>query len=91
MDNVVMGTGALVVQAETGIEMMRRAVRAADMTRESAFDGFTVEECLRLIRACWTSKWDILPDDLLSSEREYAAEHGRLSESAERRLDEVLS
>lgn len=35
------------------------------MTRESAWDGFTAEECLAIVRACWASPWDILADDLL--------------------------
>lgn len=76
---------------ESGIEMVRRAVRVANMTRESSFDGFSAEECLRLISACWASKWDVLPDDLLLSERIHAASHGRLSEAAERRLASAFS
>ena len=72
---------------ETGIEELRRVVRAASMCRESAFDGFSAEECVRMIRACWTSKWDVLPDDLLPEERYEAAATGKLPEEAEARLD----
>ena len=93
MENVANPSVVEVVEVmiESGIDMVRRAVRVANMTRESAFDGFSAEECLRLIRACWASKWDILPDDLLPEELEYAATHGRLSKGTELRLAEVLS
>ena len=75
---------------ETGIEELRRIVRAADMTREAAFDGFTAEECMRLVRACWGSQWDILPDELLHEERLEAAKTGKLSAACEERLDRDL-
>ena len=82
-----MGTG---IYKETGVEELRRIVRVANMTTESAFDGLTVEECVRLVRACWKSKWDILPDDLTFEERRKAADTGRLPEACEDRLDRDL-
>jgi hypothetical protein len=82
-----MGMGAY---KETGIEELRRIVAAANWARESAFDGFTAEECVRLVRACWGSKWDILPDHLLHEERLEAARTGKLSEACEERLDHDL-
>jgi hypothetical protein len=76
---------------ETGMEELRRIVRVANMTNESAFDSFTAEQCIKLIRACWASKWDILPDDLTGVERGYAAVHGVLSEECTLRLEKALS
>jgi hypothetical protein len=75
---------------ETGIEELRRIVAAANWAREAAFDGFTAEECVRLVRACWGSKWDILPDELLHEERLEAAKTGKLSAECEDRLDRDL-
>jgi hypothetical protein len=73
---------------ETGIEELRRVVRAANMTTESAFDTYTAEQVILVMRACWASGWDILPDDLLASERAHAAVHGVLSEECLARLKE---
>lgn len=73
-------------EGETGIEELRRAARASEMCRESALDGFSAEECLNMIRACWRSEWDILPDDLPIEEREFAARNARLSARAVRAL-----
>ena len=72
---------------ETGIEELRRAARVSGMTRESAFDGYSAEECLEMIRACWKSGWDILPGDLTPEERDYAARHGKLSARALARIE----
>jgi hypothetical protein len=73
---------------ETGIAELRRAAKVSTYSRESAFDGYTAEECLNMIRACWASQWDILPDELTPEEREYAALHGRIGDkdALDRRL-----
>jgi hypothetical protein len=60
---------------------------ATTYAREDAFDAFTLEEVVRLMRACWGSKWDMLPDDLLPEERRYAADHGALDTECLRRLE----
>lgn len=56
------------------------------MCRESAFDGRTAEQCIALMRACWDSEWDILPDDLTYGERMYAGLMGKLSDECKSRL-----
>jgi len=78
------------VPEETGANRMRRIVGLANMTNEGALDGYLVVEILRIFAACWASGWDILPDELKVSERDYAAEHGVLSKSAARRLDRAF-
>lgn len=82
--------GSLSKPRETGIEEMRRAVRTANDTHEAAFIGFTAEECLGLIRACWASAWDVYPHDLTPAERRDAATTGKLSKECNARLDKVL-
>jgi hypothetical protein len=74
---------------ETGIEELRHAARVSEWNSD-AFDGYTAEECLNAIRACWRSGWDILPDALLASERAHAAVHGKLSEECLARLEKEL-
>lgn len=75
---------------ETGIEELRRIAKASEMCRESAFDRFSANECMKMIRACWGSGWDILPDDLTDEERRFASEHGRLPDFAMVRLEKEL-
>jgi hypothetical protein len=75
-------------EKETGSDELRRLCRAAEMTRMSALDGFTPEEIIKMIRACWASGWDIFPDDLLREDREFAAKHGRLAVSTLRWLED---
>lgn len=72
---------------ESGIEELRGLVRLANNTRESAFDGFTAEECFLLLRACRDSDWDITPDELRSDERQYAAENGKIHKRTHTRLE----
>lgn len=71
---------------ETGVQELRRIACITESTRESAFDGYTAEQCINMMRACWRSDWDILPDALTDAEREYAARYGFLSGPAMRRL-----
>jgi hypothetical protein len=78
------------MRGESGIEELRRAARMSGYARESAYEGFTAEECLAMIRACWDSGWDILPDALTPEERDYAAKHGKLSARTQKRLQRVL-
>jgi len=75
---------------ETGIEELRRAARMSGYGRESAYDGFTAEECLNMMRACWDSGWDIFPDALTPEERRGAARNGKLSDRALGRLERDL-
>lgn len=75
---------------ETGVEELRRIASASSMCRESCFDGFSANECMKMIRACWGSGWDILPDDLTPEERRFCSEHGRLPDFACVRLEEEL-
>lgn len=76
---------------ETGPETLRRAVSVLDMTHGDAVDPFTAEECLNIVRACWASPWDVFPDNLTREERQYAAEHGKLSDACNARLDRELA
>lgn len=75
-------------QNETGVEELRRAAKVTGMCRESCFDGFTAVQVLQMVRACWRTPWDILPDDLTREEREYAAAEGKVSNAAMVRLKE---
>lgn len=74
---------------ETGIEELRRIAKASEMCTESCFDMFSAAECIKLIRACWGSGWDILPDELTHEERVFASIHGRISDAARVRLEAV--
>ncbi len=71
---------------ESGIGELRRAAHISDLCRESAYEGFTAEACLNMIRACWASPWDILPDALTDGERKEAARDGKLSDNCMKRL-----
>ncbi len=75
---------------ETGIEELRRIVRVCSDTQESAFDGFTAEQIIYMVRACWASPWDIRPDDLTPEERDFAALFAHLSGDALARLEAEL-
>ena len=75
---------------ESGPEELRRIVNCLDFTREDALDGFTAEQCVRIVRAVRACKWDIFPDNLTRDELEHAAEHGTLSEECNARLDREL-
>jgi len=76
-------------QEETGIEFLRRLVEVANSTNEEVFDDLSVEETIKLIRACWDSDFDIYADDLWPDERSFAARNGRLSKSAVKRLNHL--
>ena len=76
---------------ETGAEELRRIVSALGMSAETAVDPFTAEQVIRIVRACWSSPWDLLPDMLTDSERWHAAKHGRLSAACVRRLDREMT
>ena len=56
--------GSKSMQGESGIEELRRAANVSGWARESVYEGFTAEECLNMLRACWTCEWDVLPDGL---------------------------
>jgi hypothetical protein len=75
---------------ETGAEQLRRIVAVLNGSRESALDPFTAEELLRIVRACWTSPWDIYPDNLTFDELKFAAKHSKLSAACKRRLDSAF-
>jgi len=75
---------------ESGIEELRRAANVSGWARESVYDGFTAEECLNMIRACWACEWDVLPDGLTDEERRGAARRGKLSARCLKRLDRDL-
>jgi hypothetical protein len=85
-----MNAVALPEMKETGAEELRRIVSVLDHTTEGALDPFTAEELLRIVRACWTSAWDIVLDELTLAERRYAAKHGALSVSCTKRLDREI-
>ena len=76
---------------ETGAEELRRMVSALNMSTESAVDPFSAEQVIRIVRACWASPWDLLPDMLTLAERRYAAKHGKLSDACARRLDREMA
>lgn len=73
---------------ETGIELLRRVVRAAGHTREDAISDYTPDQLVNLFRACWASDWDIFPDELTREERDHAACRGVLSVDTTERLRE---
>jgi hypothetical protein len=74
---------------ETGIEFLRRLVSVANYTNEEVFDDLSVEETIKLIRACWDSEFDIYADALSPSERAFAARTGKLSKKAVDRLNSL--
>jgi hypothetical protein len=74
-----------------GVEELRRLAGASGWHREWAWEGFTAEEVLNILRAISASRWDVMADQLTWEERRYAAEHGRLSEECDHRLDEELA
>jgi len=76
---------------ETGAEELRRMVSTLNMSAETAVDPFTAEQVIRIVRACWASPWDLLPDMLTLAERRYAAKHGKLSDACNRRLDKEMT
>jgi hypothetical protein len=76
---------------ETGAEELRRIVSCLNSSTEGAVDDFTAEEVIRIVRACWSSPWDIWPDNLTDGERKYAAKHGALSKACCKRLDREMS
>lgn len=49
---------------ESGIEWLRRIVALADSTRESVWDGLSIEETVSIAVACLRSGWDVYPDQL---------------------------
>lgn len=73
---------------ETGIEELRKLVNMAGYTEESAFDGFTAVETVRLLQACRALDLETLPDQLTLAERRHAAKHGRVSIECLHRLYE---
>lgn len=75
---------------ETGVEELRRIANATRNCRESCFDGFTAVQVLQMVRACWRTPWDILPDELTRDEREYAAAEGKVSNACMVRLKREL-
>jgi hypothetical protein len=77
-------------EGESGIDELRRAANVSGWCRESAYDGFTAEECLNMLRACWASGWDMLPDMLTLTERSFAARNGKVSAACAKRLERDL-
>lgn len=69
-----------------GIETLRKLVNLSRNTRESVFDGLSVDECVNVLFACYSSPWDITPDYLTAEEQEYAADTACLSPNCLQRL-----
>lgn len=44
------------------VDELRTAVRIIDAMHETFNQAYTAQELLRLVRVCWSSGWDILPD-----------------------------
>ena len=82
---------ALAPMPETGAEELRRIVNVLDRCDESALDPFSSAELIAIVRACWASPWDIFLDQLTLDERRYAAQHGKLSDECNARLDKELT
>ena len=82
---------ALTATSETGAEELRRIVRVLNQCAESALDPFSSAELIAIVRACWASPWDIFLDQLTLDERRYAAQHGKLSDECNARLDKELT
>lgn len=74
---------------ESGADRLRRVVRVLNMCRESALDGFSPEQLINMVTACWKSDWDIVPSDLTNDERQYAADMRQLSTETLARLEET--
>lgn len=64
-----------------GIETLRKLVNISLNTRESAFDGLSVDQCVRLLTACLKSDYDVTPCDLTPDEFVHALAFGTLDGS----------
>jgi hypothetical protein len=71
-----------------GVEELRQLARMSGHCNESAYDGFTMNEVVNMLRACRDSDWDILPDELYADERKSAGRTGVLTEICVKRLKE---
>lgn len=74
-----------------GVEELRRLADATGYHKEWAWEGFTAEEVLNIMRAIGASRWDVMADQLTWEERCYAAEHGKISEECDRRIEKDLA
>ena len=69
-----------------GMDELRTLVNFGNHSNESAFDGFTLEETINLLRACLALDLETLPDQLTPDERIDAAAMGQVSRKCLRRL-----
>lgn len=60
----------------SGAEQLRRAVNLLDSNKEDFNEEYTAEELLKIVRACWLSEWDVMPDEWTQSQVEAAIAHG---------------
>jgi hypothetical protein len=84
------GTGALLEQRScpcfssivvtlveaTTVDDLRRAVKIIDYMNESFNQEYTGQELLRLIKVCWSSGWDVTPDEWTPRQVARALEDG---------------
>lgn len=68
------------------MEELRALVSYGNHSNEDAFDGFDLEETVRILQACRALDLETLPDMLTQAERRYAAKHGKVSTACLRRL-----
>lgn len=67
------GKGPSKYSGTEAVEELERVVQVLDRTRTDCLAGYSPEEILRIVRACWASGWDVWPDDLPPAARERAA------------------
>jgi hypothetical protein len=74
-----------------GVEELRRLADATGYHKEWAWEGFTAEEVLNIMRAISASRWDVMADQLTWEERRYAAKHVKLSDECDLRIEKELA
>lgn len=74
-----------------GVEELRRLANVSGYHHEWAWEGFTAEEVLNILRAINASRWDVMADQLTWEERCYAAEHGKISDECDLRIEKEFA
>lgn len=70
----------------SGMEELRALMRIASHTQAWALAELSLEQVVKLLRACLELDLETLPDQLTPEGRAYAAEHGKVSTNELRRL-----
>jgi hypothetical protein len=64
------------LEAMSGPDQIRRMTNTINMCKEDFNQEYSAEELMKIVRACWLSEWDILPDQWTQQQIDAALEHG---------------